>query len=152
MNVDAYTVLWILDFLTNRPQCVRLASGLPSDLVFTNTGGPQGTCLSPFLFTLYTANCQSTHDECQTDKCADDSAQIEQITDDDDRHYLQDDTAQIGQITDDDDRHYLHFVQWCYDNFLELDGTYSINHITVCIQVYTGTGISAHIYGYKQAH
>ena len=133
MNVDAYTVLWILDFLTNRPQCVRLASGLPSDLVFTNTGGPQGTCLSPFLFTLYTANCQSTHDECQTDKCADDS-------------------AQIGQITDDDDRHYLHFVQWCYDNFLELDGTYSINHITVCIQVYTGTGISAHIYGYKQAH
>ena len=67
---------------------------------------PQGTCLSPILFTLYTANCRSTHDECQTDKFADDTAQIGQITDDDDRHYLQ-------AITD--------FVQRCDNNFLELN-------------------------------
>ena len=36
-----------------------------------------------------------------------------------------DDTAQIGQITDDDDRHYFQsitdFVQWCDDNLLGLN-------------------------------
>ena len=62
--------------------------------------------MSPFLFTLYTADCRSTHDECQTDKFASDTAQIGQITDDDDRVYLQ-------VIAD--------FVQWCDDNFLELN-------------------------------
>ena len=83
-----------------------MASGLPSDLVYINTGGPKGICLSPFFFTLYTADFRSTHDECQNDKFADDTAQIGQITDDDDRHYLQ-------AITD--------FVQWCDYNFLELN-------------------------------
>ena len=103
MNVDAHTILRILDYLTNRPQFVRLASGFTTDLVYTDTGGPQGTCLSPYLLTLYTANCQDTHGKCQT---ADDTAQIGQITDDDDRHYLQ-------AITD--------FVQWYDNNFLELN-------------------------------
>ena len=96
----------LIDYLTNHPQFVRLASCFTSDLVYTDTGGPQGTCLSPFLFTLYTADCRNTHDECQTDKFADDIAQIGQITDDDDRHYFQ-------AFTD--------FVQWCDDNFLELN-------------------------------
>ena len=91
--------------MTNRPQFVRLASGLTSDLEYTDTGGPQGTCLSSFLFTLYTADCRSTHDECLIGEFADDTAQIGQITDDDDRHYLQ-------TITD--------FVQWYDGNFLEL--------------------------------
>ena len=88
MNVDAYTILWNLNCLTHRTQFVTLSSGLTSDLVYTNTGRPEGTCLSPFLFTLYTAHCRSTHDECQTDKFAGGTAQMGQITDDDDRHYL----------------------------------------------------------------
>ena len=56
--------------------------------------------------TLHSADCQRTHDKCQIDKFADDTAQIGQITDDDDRHYLQ-------AITD--------FVQRCDNNFLELN-------------------------------
>ena len=104
MNVDAYTILWILDYLTNRPLC-QTGISLTSDLVYTNTGGPEGTCLSPLLFTLCTADCWSTHDKCQTDKFADDTVQIGQITDDDERHYRQ-------AITD--------FAQWCDNNFLEL--------------------------------
>ena len=88
MNVDASTFLRILDYITNRPQTVRLASGLTSDLVHTDTSGPQETGLSPCLFTRYPADCRGTHDECQTDKFADDTAKIGQITDDDDRHYL----------------------------------------------------------------
>ena len=96
-----------MDFrlLNESPSFVRLASGLTSDLVYTNADGPEGTYLSPLLFTLYTADCWNTHDKCQTDKSADDTAQIGQITDDDDRHYLQ-------AITD--------FVQWCDNIFLEL--------------------------------
>ena len=89
-----------MDFrlLNKSPLFVRQASGLTSDLVYTNAGGPEGTCLSPLLFTLYTADCWSTHDKCQTDKFADD-------TDHDDRHYVQ-------AITD--------FAQWCDNIFLEL--------------------------------
>ena len=71
--------------------------------MYTNTGVPKGTCFLPFLLTLYTADCRSTLDECYTDKFADDTAQIGQTTDDDDRHYF---------ITD--------FVQWC-DKILELN-------------------------------
>ena len=62
--------------LNKSPWFVRLASGLTSDRVYTNTGGPQDTCLSPFLFTLYTVDCRSTHNEYQTDKSAADTAQI----------------------------------------------------------------------------
>ena len=103
MIVDAFKILWTLDYFTNRPKYVRPPSGFTSDLVYTNTGGPQGTCLLPFLFTLYSADCRSTHEECQTDKFAADTPQIGQITDDVDRHYLK-------AITD--------FVQWCENNFL----------------------------------
>ena len=38
-----------------RPQLVRLKNGF-SDTVVTNTGAPQGTVLSPVLFTLYTSD------------------------------------------------------------------------------------------------
>ena len=48
---------------------------------------------------------RSTQDECRTDKSVDNTAQIGQIADDDDRHYFQ-------AITD--------FVQWCDENFLDL--------------------------------
>ena len=65
-----------------------------------------GNLFVTVLFTSHTADCRNTHDECQTDKFADDTAQLGQITDDDDRRYLQ-------AITN--------FVQWCNDNFLELN-------------------------------
>ncbi|KAI3361554.1 hypothetical protein L3Q82_013689 [Scortum barcoo] len=42
---------WIRDFLTNRPQVVRIRDNTLSTLVL-NTGTPQGCVLSPALFTL----------------------------------------------------------------------------------------------------
>ncbi|KAI3370576.1 hypothetical protein L3Q82_007145 [Scortum barcoo] len=42
---------WIRDFLTNRPQVVRIGDNTSSTLVL-NTGTPQGCVLSPALFTL----------------------------------------------------------------------------------------------------
>ena len=44
---------WIVDHLTGRPQYVRLQHCV-SGRVVSNIGAPQGTVLSPFLFTLYT--------------------------------------------------------------------------------------------------
>ena len=51
MGVDDTMISWITDYLTDRPQFVRLGSVL-SDVVVSDTGAPQGTVLSPFLFTL----------------------------------------------------------------------------------------------------
>ncbi|TWW53679.1 hypothetical protein D4764_0152530 [Takifugu flavidus] len=57
MQMDAPLVSWIEDYLTGRPQVVRLRSCV-SDPLMSNTGAPQGTVLSPFLFTTYTADFQ----------------------------------------------------------------------------------------------
>nr|XP_049617694.1 uncharacterized protein LOC125992631 [Syngnathus scovelli]XP_049617695.1 uncharacterized protein LOC125992631 [Syngnathus scovelli] len=42
---------WLLDFLTNRPQSVRVGQNT-SDVITLSTGSPQGCVLSPLLFTL----------------------------------------------------------------------------------------------------
>ncbi len=44
---------WILDFLTNRTQMVKV-NGILSDLLCLSTGSPQGCVLSPLLYILYT--------------------------------------------------------------------------------------------------
>ena len=106
MNVDARTLMWIFDYLTNRPQFVRLSNNILSDVMYTNTGAPQGTVLSPFLFSLYTADCRHAHDSCPIVKFADDTGLTGLITDDDDTHYRQ----EIDR-----------FVEWCDENYLELN-------------------------------
>ncbi len=50
---------WLLDFLTGRPQAVRVGSNT-SSTVTLNTGAPQGCVLSPLLFTLLTHDCTPT--------------------------------------------------------------------------------------------
>ena len=60
-DMHASTVLWILSYLTNRPQYVKLSGTVRSDVIFTSTGAPQGTVLSPFFFSVYTADCRSSH-------------------------------------------------------------------------------------------
>nr|XP_023667962.1 uncharacterized protein LOC111844071 [Paramormyrops kingsleyae] len=47
---------WILNFLTNRPQNVRVGNRISSTLTLS-TGAPQRCILSPALFTLFTHNC-----------------------------------------------------------------------------------------------
>ncbi|KAI3373863.1 hypothetical protein L3Q82_021972 [Scortum barcoo] len=58
MGVGSHLVAWITDYLTGRPQYVRLGDwgNCRSDTVASSTGAPQGTVLSPVLFTL----CQHT--------------------------------------------------------------------------------------------
>ena len=64
-------------------QCVRL-NGLLSSAIRTNTGGPQGTVLAPFLFALYTADCRSTDEPCPLVEFADDTELVGKISDDED--------------------------------------------------------------------
>ena len=54
-GVDCHLAAWTTDYLTNRPQYVRLRDCV-SDVVVCSMGAPQGTVFSPFLFTLYTSD------------------------------------------------------------------------------------------------
>ena len=64
MNAYLYLILWVLDNLTSRPQFVRRSPTLTSNTLKINPGAPQGTVLSPFLFSAYTSDCRSGHDDC----------------------------------------------------------------------------------------
>uniref|UniRef100_A0A3P9MQB6 Reverse transcriptase domain-containing protein n=1 Tax=Oryzias latipes TaxID=8090 RepID=A0A3P9MQB6_ORYLA len=96
---------WIKDFLSERPQSVKLGSHLSSTI---STGSPQGCVLSPLLFTLYTSDCTPTH-PCNT---------IIKFADD---------TAVVGLISGEDETFYRDEVsrleKWCSGNNLHLNTT-----------------------------
>ncbi len=71
-QVKPSTITWINDYLTNRPQFVRLKDCV-SNQVVSSTGAPHGTILSPFLFTLYTSDFQFKSETCHLQKYSDDS-------------------------------------------------------------------------------
>ncbi|TWW67512.1 RNA-directed DNA polymerase from mobile element jockey [Takifugu flavidus] len=85
-GVDHHLTTWILDYLTQRPQFVRV-KGSQSDRLLCSTGVPQGTVLAPFLFTLYTADFSYSTSSCHLQKFSDDSAAVGLITDGDDTGY-----------------------------------------------------------------
>ncbi len=51
---------WIQDFLTARPQVVKVGQ-FTSNSITLNIGAPQGCVLSPLLYSLYTHDCVSCH-------------------------------------------------------------------------------------------
>ena len=104
-NLAHQLVLWILDFLTCRQQRV-VVNGLFSDIVFTNTGSPQGCCLSPFLYILYTDSCKSTREGTHLVKFSDDAALLSLLQGEGGNNHS-------DSLSD--------FVSWCDDNFLELN-------------------------------
>ena len=63
---------WIYDFLTGKPQVVRICQRT-SSTVITNTGTPQGYVLSPLLFSLFTHDCTATHSSNLIIKFTDDT-------------------------------------------------------------------------------
>ncbi|KAI3365638.1 hypothetical protein L3Q82_010717 [Scortum barcoo] len=105
-GVDHHLTTWILDYLTHRPQFVRV-QGFESDRLLCSTGAPQGTVLAPFLFTLYTADFSYNTPSCDLQKFSDDSAVV------------------VGLITDGDDREYRGLIQdfadWCLQNNLQIN-------------------------------
>ncbi|KAK1792854.1 hypothetical protein P4O66_012764 [Electrophorus voltai] len=96
---------WISNFLTDRPQSVRVGNCASSTLTLS-TGAPQGCVLSPLLYSLYTYDCTATSSSTIIVKFADD-------------------TVVVGLISDNDERAYLeeikHLENWCQENNLLLN-------------------------------
>ena len=90
-----------------RPQFVRLKDCV-SETVLCSTGAPQGTVLSPVLFTLYTSDFTYNTESCHIQKFSDDSAVVGCIRDGQEGEYR--------SLVD-------NFVQWCRHNHLQLNAT-----------------------------
>ncbi|KAK1788004.1 hypothetical protein P4O66_016477, partial [Electrophorus voltai] len=79
---------WISNFLTDRPQSVRVGNCASSTLTLS-TGAPQGCVLSPLLYSLYTYNCTATSSSNIIVKFSDDTVVMGLISDNDERAYLE---------------------------------------------------------------
>ncbi len=78
---------WIQDFLTARPQVVKVGQ-FTSISITLNIGAPQGCVLSPLLYSLYTHDCVSSHSSTSIIKFADDTVVLGLINNDDETAYL----------------------------------------------------------------
>ena len=72
LGVGTNTCNWVLDFLTERKQTVKVNSRT-SNTITVSTGSPQGCVLSPLLFTLLTHDCTAIHNANHIIKFADDT-------------------------------------------------------------------------------
>ncbi|KAL0152385.1 hypothetical protein M9458_052108, partial [Cirrhinus mrigala] len=78
---------WICNFLTGRPQAVRIGGHLSASLTLS-TGAPQGCVLSPLLYSLYTYDCVATTSSTTIIKFADDTVVVGLISDNNETAYL----------------------------------------------------------------
>lgn len=127
MNVNSKLILWIHDFLTCRPQYVKVAN-YSSNTIITNTGAPQGCVLSPILFTLYTSDCRTSDVNSKLFKYADDTALVSLCVNDDNMYREE----------------ARNFTTWCEVNYLTLnvkktkemiiDYSKSACHLPLCIK------------------
>ncbi len=95
---------WILDFLTGRPQSVRVGHNTSSTTTLS-TGAPQGCVLSPLLFTLLTHDCTAKFSSNHIMKIADDTTVVGLISNNDETHYRE----EVAQL-----------AEWCGANNLSL--------------------------------
>uniref|UniRef100_A0A3B5QGF3 Reverse transcriptase domain-containing protein n=1 Tax=Xiphophorus maculatus TaxID=8083 RepID=A0A3B5QGF3_XIPMA len=96
---------WLLDFLTSRPQHVRLDNHF-SYTIIINTGVPQGCVMSPFLYSLFTYDCRPVHGSNAIIKFADDTTLIGLIRDNDEAAYKE----EVDRL-----------AEWCDKNNLQLN-------------------------------
>ena len=90
---------WILNFLTHRPQSVRIGTNTSSTIIL-NTSAPQGCVLSPRLYSLYTYDCAAKFPSNSIFK-------------------FDDDTTVVGRISNNDEIENL--VNWFGNNNLSLN-------------------------------
>ena len=87
LKINTNLILWIREFLKDRPQRVLLSmknSSVPrvlSDAIILNSGAPQGCILSPVLFSLYINDIQMNDALISLIKYADDLALIARLKD-----------------------------------------------------------------------
>ena len=102
LDVNPKLILWIVNFLLHRTQSVRFQNSISSQR-HTCTGVPQGTVLSPALFTLNTNDCQGTI-KTPIVKYSDDTA-IEDLSNSDSVYF-----SEVHK-----------FSAWCKENYLDLN-------------------------------
>lgn len=105
LGLNASLCNWLLDFLTGRPQAVRVGSN-SSSVITLNTGAPQGCVLSPLLFTLLTHDCSPSHPSNLFIKFADDTTVVGLISNNDESHYR----SEVNRL-----------ASWCSHNNLSLN-------------------------------
>ena len=118
-SINKNLIAWILDFLTNRTQYVKLYETI-SNLRKLNTGAPQGCVLSPTLYTLYTNDYRVKHSDTSLIKFADDSAFQGLFTNGLDSNYIE---------------KVYRFVKWCEENYLILNVSKTKEMITPLVIV-----------------
>ncbi|KAK3556856.1 hypothetical protein QTP70_022354 [Hemibagrus guttatus] len=96
---------WILDFLTGRPQSVRIRNSILSTTTL-GTGALQGCVLSSLLFSLLTHDCAAMHSSNHIIKFANDTTVVELIRKNDESAYRK----EVQQLT-----------AWCKANNLSLN-------------------------------
>ncbi|KAI4874761.1 hypothetical protein NFI96_005250 [Prochilodus magdalenae] len=82
LGLNSHLCNGVLDFLTGRPQVVRVGHRFSSTLTLS-TGAPQGCVLSPLLYSLFTHDCVARHTSNTIFKFADDTTILGLITDGD---------------------------------------------------------------------
>jgi hypothetical protein len=105
LGVDMPLCHWILDFLRDRPQTVKIGDRISGSLTL-NVGAPQGCVLSPLLFSLFTNDNKSNNQSVLTIKFSDDTTLGGLIKGNDESVYR-------GEVA--------RLVGWCSDNNLELN-------------------------------
>ena len=101
MVSETHTFFFLaLDTQTNQVKGTQMQT----DTKTINTGAPQGTVLSPFLFTLYTNDCTTKGTHTSIIKFSDDTAIID--TSDSETEYGNEVSA---------------FAEWCERHFLDLN-------------------------------
>ena len=105
LNFPVKLCNWILNFLLDRPQIVKVGD-LSSSVIVLNTGSPQGCPCSPKFYSLFTHDCVATFSDIHVFKFADDTTVTGLITDNNEDKYRQ----EIKNI-----------VHWCDDNNLILN-------------------------------
>ncbi|KAI4902020.1 hypothetical protein NFI96_031466, partial [Prochilodus magdalenae] len=105
LGIDTPLCNWLLDFLMDRPQRVRVG-GNTSKTTTMNTGVPQGCVLSPLLFTLMTHDCCAKYNSNHIIRFADDTTVVGLISNDDGPAYRE----EVNQL-----------IAWCDSNILSLN-------------------------------
>lgn len=105
LKLPRFLCNWILDFLLDRRQVVKVGSNVSETMVL-NTGTPQGCVLSPILYSLFTHDCVASENNCFVAKFADDTTVSGMISNNDETSYR----AQVESI-----------VKWCADSNLILN-------------------------------
>ncbi len=105
LNMDTNICNWVLSFLTQRQQSVRMGKRTSSSIT-VNTGSPQGCVLSPLLFSLLTHDCTASHTTNKIIKYANNTTVVGLIKDEDETAYRR----EVEQLT-----------RWCRSHNLLLN-------------------------------